>query len=236
NPGAGEATPGQSLPADVQSALRDLGSALSQQAPTQAIGQALRRGDLSQAAQGLGVLSDQAGGMSPLSRLGLSSPFSRAGQQLGGSPSQTGQELSQALQEAAEGLRGDPEQASEALDRLARMLAELAGQGAGEAPQDGDQGGAGSGGSDGSDSAGREQGAPQPIERLYGESGTLQLAEDEGEGGILGQGLGGDGDDLAAGDSQQLTISDSRMVTSTLTPYGFYWRWRDVVAEYFAPR
>jgi hypothetical protein len=235
----------------MMAALRNLGRELSQQAVSYDIGQALQRGNMSDAAQAMEALADQASQLSEETREDLARALQRAAQQIAAFD-ETGrfQELTEALESAAQALRDEDAQASadrldEAAKALRNLAEELQDRSSGEArgdsdePHDsqsdmGDNGGTGSGAS----VSGGERGGPEPVGRLQGEGQLLELGGANDESGALRPGRPPEaGSRAVEGAFQALyTTGDEAVVSTALTPYSYPWVWRNVVSSYFTPR
>jgi hypothetical protein len=165
--------------------------------------------------------------LSPESRENLAEALQEAAEAL----EQAGdQGLADDMREAAEALQdqdlaspGSPgsEAAGEALDQVAGDLRDLAGgQTAGANPGDGTGGGSG---------------VAEPLNRLPGEGGSLELPlEDSSEPGLLSpappEAAGGG---TAGGSLDGASLPGEAVIQSPLLPNSFLWKWRDVVSEYF---
>ena len=235
NGSANDGQAGQEAPANapvpdegaVAQALRDLGSALSQQAGTYDLGQALENMDLQGAANEMGNLGDQLDGLSPESRDNLAKSLEKAA----GALDQAGQQgLADEMGNAAEALAGSNDQAAQALDKVAGELSKLddamqasGGAGPGTAPQKGD---------------GANTGNPEPLSRLNEEGGEVQLPL-EPDGAPQSELLGPASPDAigkgtASGSLDRTKQSGQAAVQSPLLPNTLLWKWRDVISQYFS--
>jgi hypothetical protein len=122
-PGAGQ-QPGQDQQTGAQGdprSLEALADALRDQSATRSAAEAIDRGDLSSAAQQLRELADQASQLSQDARDGLADALRDAAERIEAQDPA----LADRLRQSAEGLEQGGQQASEALDDLARALDEL---------------------------------------------------------------------------------------------------------------
>jgi hypothetical protein len=208
--------------------LRQLGSELSGQAGTYDLGQALEEMDLQGAAEALEDLNQQLDDLSQQSRDNLAQALQDAAQameQSGGQiPGQ--QALEEDMRSAAEALQQQEDQpAGEAMDEMAGDLRDLA-QALGSSETAG--GGAGTG--DGSSA-----GSSEPLSRLQGESGDMELPLTDPSGSsLLTPGSSDlDGDGVADGSSFGSGQPGDDVVQSPLLPGSLLWKWRNVVSQFF---
>jgi hypothetical protein len=91
------------------------------------------------------------------------------------------------------------------------------------------------GAGDGDGSGAGNSGSPEPLTRLPGEGGDLELPlDDSSQSGLLSPAppeAAGDG--TASGSLDSTYASGDDIVQSPLLPSSFLWKWRDVVSEYF---
>jgi hypothetical protein len=225
---SGETSPNLD-PGALGDALQDLGSDLSQQAPTYDLGQSLQDLDLDGAAGELEELTDQLDELSPETRERMADAMREAAGEAGaaGDPS-----LSQDLEGAADALQGNrgigkqgSGGAGEALDQLAQELREL-----GQEMQQAQANGSGAGGG-----SSAQTGNPEPAERLQGEGGDMELPlEDSSQSGLLSPAPPQeDGNGNASGSLDNTSQSGEDIIHSPLLPNSFLWKWRDVVSSYF---
>ena len=244
---AGESSGGSgsgSGPGPADDILRQLGEALGDQAVTYDVGNALQRGNLSEAANALESLADQLAQLSEDTKEKLAQAFAEAAEQLAEIQQPEAQSLSQTLQTAVEALQEDDDLlARDMVDQIATDLRQMA-QPAGDAVADiNEQTGADwndtfarPGGSVMAET--RERSAAQPIfQRLDGEGSALALGQESDQSGVLSPGRPeGVGDSMTASAYDQLLTGDDSVVQTVLTPHTFHWTWRDVVSNYFSPR
>lgn len=209
----------------VAEALRELGENLSGQAGTFDLGQALENLDLNEAADALENLQDHLDELSPESRQRLAEALREAAEALRQAGEQT---LPPKMLDAAEALLDQMEQGespdlsqmAENLRRLADEMdpAEMAGSGAGA--------GQGQGGA---------TGAPEPLNRLPGEGGDMDLPlGDAADSGLLNPSPpNAAGDGTASGSLDSSARSGEDAAQSPLLPNTFSWKWRDVVSQFF---
>ena len=240
-----QASPG-ALP-DLENILSDLGEALSESLETSEAGEALQNGDLGGAAAAVEQLADRVDLIPEQARLNAQEAFQQAAQQA----RQAGQDdLADDLERAAQAL-GNPDPnsplAADALDDLADQLrglselfATMAAAGGLEAPPEGEQPDVGSsGGSTGAGGAGGSGGQPEPLGRLEGEGGELDFSGGDDPSGLLTPAPTGS---LPGGSSGGTSIlisggntTGAILINGILTPYHFFWKYRDVVTGYFSP-
>lgn len=228
--------PGQtSLPGPGDAAaVAALADALRDQSVTRPAAEALDQGNVSEAAQSLRELADQAGQLSPRARAELSESLDDAANQI--EPSNP--DLAEQLRESAQDLRGAGSQPAEALENLAEALEQL---GAGQQPGQGQGEGEGQGEGQGSDGAGQgslpgEQ-REGSNERLGVDGVPLEL-ESDGAGDTPtggepqgtpsgGNGSGGGGFSRGNPSGERVEIGDDPLrIPADL---------RDVVQDYFSP-
>ncbi len=249
-PPATDPNPSEPLTPDQASTLDDLlselGETLSENPETAPAGEALQQGDLAEAASEIERLADELDSLPEEARQNAQDAFQRAAEQA----EQAGQEdLAEALQQAANGMTAPDSnnlEAAEALDDLAGEFRQLENQFASigqagdqdpaTAPSANDQPGDNQGGTAAGTGTGGE-GQPEPLERLEGEGQTTEIEGDDTPSGLLapGEATGdptpGGGPIIASGEEQ----GDTTLIESILTPYTYFWRWRDVVSKYFSP-
>ncbi|WP_164689713.1 hypothetical protein [Herpetosiphon llansteffanensis] len=97
-----------------------LADGLSDNGATRAAADALRRGDVQQAAEELAKLADQADQLSPQTRNEIADGLEQAAEQLQDQP-----EVAERLRSDAEQLRGNPQNAADALEDLAQLTDQL---------------------------------------------------------------------------------------------------------------
>jgi hypothetical protein len=241
-----------------QQALQALADALRDQAIARGIAEAIDRGDLSGASEGLRRLADQLGELSRDARQGLGEALEEAAEN---SPREA-QALRDALQAGSVALENDDlDAATEALEQLAEALESLtnppveAAQTPAEAPdatdaqgedpgQDSEQSQAGDGatGNSGSTGAGEGEGPDSETlsqeERLAVEGQPLELESAAGPE----EGFVQPAEANARPDSEQVVDTPfSRQSTGTAAgdlgpdPLTYPWDKRDVVRRYFTP-
>ncbi|KAA3648667.1 MAG: hypothetical protein DWQ07_00270 [Chloroflexi bacterium] len=216
---------------DAGAALSELGEALSNEAATFELGEALQQGELDQAADELEGLADELEQLSDETQQAISEAFDQAADQL---PNQS--DLQDDLEASADALQsGDDAQAGEALDELAgdlRALDEQLAQ-AGEASSQGDsqQGGNGVG------AGGSQTGQIEPLNRLEGEGQQAEFEVDPSEEGVLAPTTSEEtSEQVVSGEIGPATVNDATLLTGTLDPYSLPFDLLDVVATYFTPR
>jgi hypothetical protein len=246
---------------ELQQALSALADALRDQAVTRSIAEALDRGDLAGAAEGLRRLADQLGGLSEQARDQLGQSLQQAAAQAGQIPG-----LTQPLEASGEALNGEDLNATrQALESLAQALESLqqapqesaqtppdSGGQSGQTEQPQTQGGEQAGaqepsqagqpeatsGSGAGAGEGEGNGPPSEAERLAVEGQPLEL---ESEGDLKDQVLQPAELGAQAGDE---TTSDSPFARQPVggtnrdlgpDPLTYPWQKRDVIRRYFTP-
>jgi hypothetical protein len=169
----------------LQEGLEALADALRDQAITRGVAEALDRGELSSAAEGLRRLADQLGELSPDAREGLGEALDEAAENMpAGSAG-----LREALQAGGESLaQDDLGAAAQALEELAEALESLD-EGPLEAAQTptGSQGDGGEAGDGGQDDGSSDQGT-EASDAQASEQGETPGSEGEGQGAGSGAG------------------------------------------------
>jgi hypothetical protein len=217
SPGSGE----------VEDILRQLGSQLSRQAGTYDMGQALENMDLNGAAEALEDLNQQLDDLSPESRENLAQALEDAAQAMDQAGSQTPnqQALEEDMRQSAEALQQDEQSAAESLNEMAGDLRQLAEE-MGSAETAGGGAGEGQGGGSGS---------PEPLSRLEGEDGDMELPLTDPSGSSLLTPGSSDANGDGIVDDPPLTSGQpgDDVIQSPLVPGSFLWKWRNVVSQFF---
>jgi hypothetical protein len=228
-PGSGPAQEAGMDTAAAANALRELGQNLSRQAGTYDLGQALENLQLDQAAEDLQALGEEIKELSPESRENLAQAMEEAARDLAeaNAPAQ-----SENMQEAADSVQpgtNDPSTNSpgEALGDVADDLRQMQ-----EALQASQGDGAGAGAGQGSSA---NAGQAEPVERLRGENGQMQLplGDIEDTGLLSPAAPDAPGEGTASGSLDSGLAQDLPTGQSPLLPSSFLWKWRDVVSQYF---
>jgi hypothetical protein len=246
----------------LQQALEALADALRDQAVTRSVAEALDRGDLSGAADGLRRLADQLGELSEAARNQLGQSLQEAAESAGGNvpnltePLQSGsnalseqnlqaaQQALEALAEALELLQETPPETAQAQPEGSGQPQDNSNQSesgenqGGQNPSDQPQGdGSGSGTGGGTEGEGNDQSASE-AERLAVEGQALELESDPGlEDRVLQPAEL----DAQAGSERTEDSPFARQPRQTSTgdlgpdPLIYPWEKRDVIRRYFTP-
>jgi hypothetical protein len=245
----------------VQQALEALADALRDQAVTRAIAEALDRGDLSGAAEGLRRLADQLGELSEQARGELGQSLQEAAERVGGNapdltgPLQSGssalgqndlraaQQALEALAEAIESIQETPQETAQTHPEGSgqpqdnNQAGENQGESQAENPSEAEQpAGEGSGAGGGEEGAGGDQPASE-AERLAVEGQPLELESDpEQEERVLQPAeLDAEAGEGTAQDSPFARQSANSAGDLGPDPLAYPWEKRDVIRRYFTP-
>lgn len=232
----------------IEESLKRLGTRLSQQAISYDVGQALKKGELDQAANEIERLADQVDQLSDDAKKELSNAMKTTSYEIRELSTNQQEPLSRDLGAASAALdEGSDSEAKKELDQFANSLRDLsaaqASQESGNSLTEGtDQAGlekgiGPGGGEGGTGASSRERGESQVMERLSGEGETLELGQVSDQEGLLRPAvdLSDRGTDIARGSLSSNIPGDSEVVDSLLAPYYFSWKWRNVVSTYFSP-
>lgn len=238
--GAGEQEADLYSPSEtLERALQGLGEELSDRAISYDAGQAMQRGDLRGAAQGLEALGDQMRDVSSETLQEMADEFERAAQRIQASELPQERRLAETLAEVAESLGAEQAgQAQESLDAAAQVMRDLD-----------DQLLANVGNSDDGSSrfgAGvladqlvseRIQSELEAFQRLQGVGESFDLGAGEEQSGGLTSASSDDAGGPQVGGAYNLILTgDEADTPQPLVPY-HYWRvWRGVVSTYFSPQ
>lgn len=178
----------------VQQALEALADALRDQAATRSIAEALDRGDLAGAAEGLRRLADQLGDLSEEARSELGQSLQEAAASVG----ENVPDLNQPLQSGSNALEGnDLRAAQQALEELAKAIESIE-----ETPQETAQTQPEGSGQPG------ESGQPQAGESGEAQQGDQNPSDQPGDssGSGAGKGNAGEGNDQPATEEERLAV------------------------------
>jgi hypothetical protein len=198
----------------VQQALEALADAMRDQAATRSIAEALDRGDLAGAAEGLRRLADQLGELSEQARGQLGESLQEAAESIG----ENVPGLNQPLQSGSNALeQNDLRAAQQALEDLAEAIESIE-----ETPQETAQAQPESSGQP------QESGQPQSGESEQAEAGEPSESQPQDQSGGSGAGAGeeGEGGDQPASEEERLAVegqpleleSDSELEDRVLQP------------------